>query len=92
MYTHTAGTLKLSNFISGTPPKKFENPCTVVQCQTYKIRGKINSVTHLLRVPTIRMQLVLAGSQHLDNLGNRLSLVTEFNTSPTLTDISQYFN
>ena len=30
MYTHTAGTLKLSNFINGTPPKKFENPCTVV--------------------------------------------------------------
>ena len=30
MYTHTPGTLKLLNFISGIPPKKFENPCTVV--------------------------------------------------------------
>jgi len=55
-------------------------------------RGKINFVTHLLSAPTISTQLVLAGSQHLGNLGNRLSLVTEFNTSPTLTDISQYFN
>lgn len=57
-----------------------------------KKRGKINLMTHLLRAPTMSVQLVLAGSQHPGSLGNRLSLVTEFNTSPSLTDIRQHFN
>lgn len=57
-----------------------------------KKRGKIILMTHLLRVPTMSVQFLLAGSQHPGNLGNRLSLVTEFDTSPSLTDIRQHFN
>jgi hypothetical protein len=64
---------------------------TMLYCMMLSLKN-IQRETHLLRVAAMSVQLMPAGSQHLGNLGNRLSLVAEFDTSPSLTDTRQQFN
>jgi hypothetical protein len=94
-YLQTSSSLDISvpDTFLGTddkPPQHFR-PRNDTYCIMFSWKS-IQRETHLLGVAAMSVQLVPAGSQHLGNLGNRFSLVTEFDSSPSLTDTRQQFN